>query len=351
LARSLPRDDPPARRSAQREGSRARTAPAGRRDPARPAPEESPAAAPSQPGPRSGTPPPPTANHPFLAGHRRRQIAAQHHPESHAPACSLGDARRSPWSHWPGPALRPERPTGPGTASCAVARAGPLVRAAQRRHLTRARHFWNACARQAAVLRSWAAECTRAAGRSWAAGYSPVTGCTRMTRRSPVTRCIRVTWRSRAAGRNPAAGWLTGRALVVPRPEASLRRAVAPSAADVATVAPAGCPAAGRRPHHPDSPCRERSVPGGEARAGPVYQCRSGHLPARQRRGNVPAPLRSLCRSPPGPVSSSERPLARLHARGARSAGLVTRRQKRRTPVPGGCPGYGSKIAPPREGL
>jgi hypothetical protein len=266
---SLRQDDPQARQSALREGSRGRTALAGRPGPVRPVPEESPAGALSQRVPRSGMSPRPTAIHPLSRDRRQRQIPAQHRPESHALACLRGGARRSPVTHSTGLAPQPERPAGPGPPTCAVPRAGPLAPAVQRKHPNRVRVFPNAHVGQTPARRlrvsgrfrvsrwSWVAGCFRAAGRFRVSRWSWVAGCFRAAGQVRVAACIRTAGCIRAAAHIP----------VAPSQRDALRWAAGPATADVATVAPAGCPAAGRCRHHPDSPCGERIVQGGEAKA------------------------------------------------------------------------------------
>ena len=99
-----------------------------------------------------------------------------------------------------------------------------------------------------------------------------------------------------------------------------------------------GCPA-GRRPRYPGSPCRERTVLRCRSRADRQFGRLGGGYGARFDR-------------------YYERPVSFLdvhvcsHARGARSARLVTRRRMRRTPSPGTAaehvapPGRGTRLGP-----
>lgn len=238
-------------RSARPEGSTERTARAGRPDQGPPARGEIPATALSQPGPRSGTPPRPTAIRRQPADPRCR-LSARCRPESHAPACLPGGARHHPGSRRArlAPAPRPPapRPIGSGPRARAVAHAGPLVRAARRKHPNRAPDLQ--------------------AGRGGAGRYIRVTRRVRVARRVWLAGNARPAESFRPAGRFQPAARGAGGNRVGPRPRAAHRRS-APTTADVVTVAPADRPA-GRCPHHPDSPCGERIVPVGEATAGPV---------------------------------------------------------------------------------
>jgi hypothetical protein len=136
-------------------------------------------------------------------------------------------------------------------------RAAGRTQAARFRTASRIRAAW--CIRASRIQMAGRIQ----ASRFQAAGCTRAAGCIQAATRFQMTARIQAT--GRAGGRTRVAPRLRGAS----RLQGGLRLSAAPAAC-VVTIAPANCPAAGRCPHHPDGPCGERTVPVGEAMAGPV---------------------------------------------------------------------------------